>query len=159
MLTDLVKALSYNPDTGELTWKTGYRYAEKVAGCLNTALGYWQIGFMKKRYYSHRIAWVIYYGIEPAFIDHINGNRADNRICNLRSVTKAENHRNSKRFSNNTSGVTGVWPTSTPGQWRASITINRKNIHLGCFDSLEAATAVRKAAEVDYSFHENHGRA
>ena len=108
------------------------------------------------RFYAHRIIWKIVYGADPEFIDHINGVRTDNRIENLRSVTKAENGRNC-RPSPKASFPMGVRPSVTAGKWCASISVGNKSVHLGTFPGLDAAVAARKAAEEKYGFHPNHG--
>jgi len=83
-------------------------------------------------------------------VDHINGNRLDNRRDNLRVVTPAVNQRNRHRLNkNNTSGYRGV-ARSTHGTWRAEIRVDRRKIHLGYFDSREEAFAARVQAEARY---------
>jgi hypothetical protein len=91
-------------------------------------------------------------------IDHINGNRADNRFENLRQVSHQENGKNTKRYASNRSGFAGVGRTTNPSKWRARIRVNGKLVHLGVFDSAEDARTARKAAEKQFGFHENHGR-
>ncbi len=92
-------------------------------------------------------------------IDHINGDRTDNRICNLRDVTSAGNSCNRRRQDRNTSGVTGVAWDKRASRWQARIGLNGKQKYLGYFDSLDEAVAARKAAELELGFHPNHGRA
>lgn len=82
-------------------------------------------------------------------IDHVNGNRLDNRKANLRICDRKENLRNMKRKKNNKSGQAGVSELS-PGRWRARLMLNRKEIHLGVFDTFSEAKAARLAAEVEY---------
>lgn len=98
------------------------------------------------------------HGVWPDFIDHINGDKADNRITNLRSIVKQENHRNMKRFSSSSTGVTGVTRHHQTNKWRAYITVNQKQLSLGCFERIDDAIAARKAAEAAHGFHPNHGR-
>ncbi len=108
---------------------------------------------------SHRAAWAIYYGEYPKnHIDHINGVRTDNKIINLRDVTRSENQRNMKTHKHNTSGHTGVGFHKKTEKWRANIWKNNKQIHLGLFDDFEGAVAARKSAEKKYNYHPNHGR-
>lgn len=86
-------------------------------------------------------------------VDHINGDKLDNRRANLRVVTAQINQVNRKRpNSNNTSGVRGVSMTlqSRINPWRAQITVNRKNVHLGLFPTRDAAIEARRAAEIAY---------
>ena len=116
--------------------------------------GYRYIRVDRKKYLAHRIAWKLLYGEDPEEIDHINGNRSDNRITNLRSVSRLENMRNRKRASHNTSGVTGVCWYKNRSKWRAYISEEL----LGDFDKFEDAVAARKQAEKEYGYHPNHGR-
>jgi len=107
--------------------------------------------------YAHRVAWALYFGEWPdGEIDHINHDHADNRICNLRSVTRAENLRNLPKMRHNTSGVTGVYRRKD--KWLAAIRVDRKLIRLGYFHSFNDAVAARELAERQYRFHPNHGR-
>lgn len=80
--------------------------------------GYWHCQISKKRVYNHRVIWVLH-GNTDTTIDHINGDRFDNRITNLRAASKKENMQNLKKFSTNTSGVTGVNYSATDNRWRA----------------------------------------
>lgn len=82
-------------------------------------------------------------------IDHINGDKLDNRRENLRLATNAENQRNTKRRSDNTSGYKGVWQI-TNGRWRARLAVDGRDIHLGYFDTAEEAAAVRDVAALKY---------
>lgn len=100
----------------------------------------------------------MHYGVEPNLIDHINGDRKDNRIANLREVARSENAMNSARKSNNTSGVTGVWLCSKTGKWNASIACFGDRRWLGRFDTLQEAAEVRAKAERELGFTERHGK-
>lgn len=95
---------------------------------------------------------------EGMHTDHISGNTLDNRKENLRTVTPQDNTRNSSRSKNNTSGITGV-SLKADGTYRAYITVNRKQIHLGNFSDKIRAIVARLTAEMKYGFHKNHGRA
>ena len=90
-------------------------------------------------------------------VDHINHVRNDNRLINLRFVTKSGNQRNRFRSSNNTTGVMGVTYNKANRKYVAYINVDGMNIYLGSFVSLEEATEVRKAAEIKYKFNANHG--
>lgn len=178
---ELRQLLNYDPETGLFVWKrrpeemfeargsiaraTGAgcwngRWAGRPAFGLCTTHGYMigSIQFQKVR--AHRVAWAMHYGAWPnSEVDHINGNRADNRINNLRLVTSSENKQNMKRRTDCPSGVTGVywWPQSE--KWRVQIAARGIRQHIGMFKTFEEAVAARKAAEARLGFHENHGRA
>jgi len=111
-----------------------------------------------RAYLTHRVLLAMHIGYWPEYVDHINGNRADNRIENLREVTKVQNGRNTAMPTTNTSGHIGVSWNSRDKRWSAYITLNRKRKALGNFKELQAAIFCRKAAEIAYGFHPNHGR-
>lgn len=140
------------------TWNT--RYAGAEAFVSPDMQGYLQGRVNGRRYQAHRVIWLLAWGVWPdGEIDHVNGIRSDNRLSNLREASHAENQRNQKMPSTNTSGVVGVcWHLAT-GKWRAQIRKNGVTKHLGYFDEFEAAVARRKAAEIEEGFHQNHGRA
>ena len=99
----------------------------------------------------------MYYGEWPREdIDHINHNRLDNRIENLRCVNDSINLRNKSKSKANTSGQTGVYRTAV-GNWIARICVNHKQVNLGTFSDVAEAIAARKDAEKFYQFHPNHG--
>jgi len=110
------------------------------------AKGYSAVSVDGVEYLAHRIIWKMVMGDEPMMLDHINGDRGDNRLANLRVASCAENIRNSKRSKASRSGVKGVSFCKMTGQWRASITLNRKASNLGRYGSLEEAAQARKAA-------------
>lgn len=128
----------------------------KQAGCPNKD-GYVKILIDGKYHSGHRVAWLVMTGEivkYPEFeIDHINGDRGDNRFANLRKVTKSENQRNGGKRVNNTSGVHGVnWKpkyNSTPGdgRWVARIWNGPRHVYLGGFKEKREAEIARKAAE------------
>jgi hypothetical protein len=108
---------------------------------------------------GHRVAWAMHYGKWPiGEIDHINGDKSDNRIENLRDATPAENRRNQKLHVKNKSGKTGVFYDASRGRWIASISHNGKRLILGRFGDRERAVSVRNVAEHEYGYHPNHGR-
>ena len=133
--------LDYDPETGNLIWRWNigtHKTAGKVAGCLR-ANGYKEISVNRKRYNAHRIVWLWHYGVFPANgLDHINGDKSDNRIENLREATKIQNAQNRRTArSDNKSGYLGVGVSRD--KWTAQIYLSGKRLHIGCFDTPEAA--------------------
>lgn len=167
----LKKILHYNPETGEFTWRHrgpeffssglefkrwNTRYCGKTAGTMSSS-GYIEsrIGGINVSY--HRLAWLYVYGELPDVIDHINGNRSDNRISNLRSVSKDENSKNRGIGKNNTSGFIGVFWSKDRRKWCAYIGTGRGRKVLGYFDEIEVAIEARKRASKIRGFCKNHG--
>jgi hypothetical protein len=165
-------ALDYDPQTGSLRWrvrplahfpneatqrKCNTLRAGSVAGTLR-ANGYLQIKIYNGIYFAHRIVWLLAHGEPmPAEIDHVNGDRANNQISNLRAATTTQNRANRHGGCNPRSGVRGVrrmpW-----GTYEARIHSNGVEYHIGCFATLnDAATARRKAAEQLHGDFANHG--
>lgn len=83
-------------------------------------------------------------------VDHINGNRLDNRKCNLRLCTRSQNNMNKSEQSNNTSGHRGVSWSKSNSKWHSRITVNHKTINLGYYDNILEAIQVRQQAEKQY---------
>lgn len=148
----VLSELEYLPETGNLYWKSIKRgKSNNIHAGEKTEHGYVRISLKGKRYYAHHIVWLFENGQWPTqLLDHINGNRSDNRIQNIREATHEENMRNRKISINNKSGVTGVcWITATK-LWMASISLNAKPKHLGHFKKLEDAIEARKSAEARF---------
>ena len=149
----LRSVLHYEPETGIFTRKVSTSPRIKVgdaAGCPG-GHGYLQIRVQNRKYLAHRLAWLYVYGEWPKDqLDHINRNRSDNRIANLREVTNKQNMQNASKSSRNTSGHPGAYWLKQSSKWVAKITHNYKLIHLGCFNTIEEAIAARKAAEKIY---------
>lgn len=169
----LRKLLEYDPDTGFLTWKPRGReffrrdadqktwnakFAGRQAFNQRGPGGYLVSEIFNRPYRAHRVAWALSHGEWASEIDHINGDRADNRIANLRAVTRSENSRNAARSRRNRSGVVGVSVDTLTGKWRAQIGVAGRARFLGLFETLDEAVAARRRAEVQYGFHPNHGR-
>ena len=106
---------------------------------------------------ASRLTWVYHYGYWPNVIDHINGDPSYDFIENLRDVTQLENSQNRALGRTNTTGHYGVFRDA--GKFRAQISCMGVKHHLGVFERLEDAVLARKAAEVKFGFHPNHGRA
>jgi hypothetical protein len=139
-------------------WNTNYSGAETFK--MKHSEGYLRGRVYGKFYLAHRVAWLLTYGTWPDDdIDHINGDRSDNRIANLRVATRSENMKNAKMRVNNTSGVVGVSWHKAARKWHAEIKSNGRKFSLGLFRDLEHAAIARRAAQICLDFHENHGRA
>lgn len=135
--------LHFDPDTGEFRWLVAVNnnrvHAGTVAGHASRA-GYCQIRIDGRLYYAHRLAWLWMTGDWPrGQIDHINCNRADNRWCNLRMATKAQNAINAHIRANNTSGFKGVSWHAQCRKWVANINVNGEHHYLGEYDTRERA--------------------
>jgi len=162
MLTQkrLKELLNYDPETGVFTWisRRGSKAAGSVAGTPHYKQGYIRIKIDGEMYSAHRLAWLYVYGEWPKHeTDHINHDRQDNRIENLRSVTRHQNARNRTLRSDSTSGVVGVNWFKRNQKWGARIFKNGKFVFLGLFERFEDAVEARKNASVEYGFHQNHG--
>jgi len=108
---------------------------------------------------AHVIAFALHYGNWPIHtVDHINGDRSDNRPDNLRDVTHLTNMRNQPLSKASTTGCTGVHFSAQRKKYEAHITVDSKTKHLGRFLTFDEAAAARKAAEREFGFHQNHGR-
>lgn len=110
------------------------------AGCIN-GLGYRVIRIDKRLYTAHRLAWLYVHGSWPSgVIDHINGDRGDNRIENLRDIPKAQNHQNLKRPpANNRTGWLGVTFSRRRQHYVAQICIDGRHLYIGSFPTAERA--------------------
>lgn len=159
-------SLECDPETGKLTFKSrpnargcwNARHAGKPALHTLNPDGYCRGFLFSRMTLAHRVAFAFYTGrTDFGFIDHINGDRSDNRKCNLREVSRLENALNKAKPRNSTTGHVGVHKVAE-GVWRSHICIGNKTKHLGRFKNIADAIAARKAAERDLGFHENHGR-
>lgn len=155
----LKSILRYDPEIGRFFWIVSLKkgIAGKMAGNLKSD-GYRHISINGKNFFEHRLAWMYVNGEFPEFqLDHINHNRSDNRMQNLRAVSGQENCRNRPMQNNNSSGVTGVSWHARDGRWRAYIKNAGKAKHLGVFSDYFEAVCARKSADLQYGFHKNHG--
>lgn len=160
--------LECDPETGILIWRArtedgdklvanwNQRYAGRPALVTPTSSGYLRGGIMGRGYMAHRVIWAMAYGRWPTHeIDHINGVKTDNRLCNLREATPFQNQCNKGPQRNNKSGLKGVSRGPRSSAWKAFIKINRKSIYLGSFRTPEAAhqayTEAAKRLHGDFS--------
>jgi hypothetical protein len=137
--------LDYHPESGELRWRKGNNRKVKVGdlvGKVNTT-GYRCTKIGGKYYLLHRICWALHYGEDPhpLPVDHMDGDKLNNRINNLRTVTYTENSLNRKLLTTNTSGHRGV--TMIRGKWRARGTLHGRITDLGSYDCKEDAITAR----------------
>lgn len=150
----LRSVLSYNTETGVLTWRKGRQGTDVSlqAGSKPNAQGYIQICIDYHIYLAHRLAFLYMEGRWPLYIDHVNGVRTDNRWSNLREATSSQNGANSKRPCTNTTGYKGV--TWQAGKYVAQIAYKGKHYYLGRFTNpREAAEArAKKARELHGEF-------
>jgi hypothetical protein len=135
----LHELLSYDPETGILYWRGSKRGVRMGQPAGNPSRGYLQLMVEGHQTFVHRFIWLYVYGKWPeGNIDHIDGNRSNNRICNLRDVTQSTNIQNERKpRRNNKSGFLGV--KADRGRWRAEISISGKTKFLGRFKTPEEA--------------------
>jgi hypothetical protein len=165
-LDELLKRFVYDSATGVITYRTDHRFgrngrrvikAGTVAGTVHRD-GYRSIRIDGVSYLAHRVAFKLIYGEEPLNqVDHKDRNRANNVCENLRIATPRQNNENRRISDHNKTGCIGVSRWALTEKWRAQITVNRKQIHLGTFDSFDDAVVARQkaAAELfgDFSPH------
>lgn len=140
------RLFKYDPEAGVITNKTtrGKAKAGDEAGGAPNNEGYKYVYASGKHYSVHRVAWMLSYGYFPEHeVDHINGIRDDNRLCNLREVSHTCNMQNQKLAKNNASGYKGVSWNSAGSKWVVSGSLYGKRIHLGYFIDKDRAVAAR----------------
>lgn len=167
----LKEALTYNPETGEFTWKKrplehfktahSYKmwntlYSGKSAGFLNN-LGYKAVKLSNRYYLQHQLAWLFMTGELPKEIDHEDHDRANNKWSNLREVSHKVNGRNQSMWSTNKSGFNGVCFNKVKQKWDAYIWLNNASKSLGSFADKKDAITARKAANIKHDYHPSHG--
>jgi hypothetical protein len=139
---ELVQNL-FDYQNGQLIWKNPHRPSRakvgKQAGTISNTTGYRQVSVKSKTYMEHRIVFLWHHGFLPVNVDHINGNRLDNRINNLRAATVNQNRYNALPKRNNTSGVRGVSWSKSSKKWCAAVRANNRIVFRAMFDDLELA--------------------
>lgn len=154
-LEDIKKQLSYCPESGILKYIANDKVVDNRNSC-----GYVRVCVNKKRYLAHRIAWFMHYGEAPDSkkeIDHIDNDKANNKISNLRLVTSRENKMNKRLQSNNSTGINGVSLDKRTGMYEVSIKTQGKKIFIGYYENLDNAIIARKAVDRVLCFNEKHG--
>jgi len=157
----LTSRYRYCPESGNFYAKTSipkhYKAGAKV-GHINSG-GYVMLSVDGKTIRAHRAAWFMYYGEVPSGqIDHINGNRTDNRIKNLRVVTNSENQKNKRVMSNNKGGTQGVYWDENRGKYQVHLRIDGVKKSLGRYSDWHEAVYAHWYAKVESGYHPNHGR-
>lgn len=146
----LRQTLAYDESTGIFS---RIDMSRKVVGRISTK-GYRQISVNYTRVMAHRLAWFMTHGQWPdGQIDHINQNKDDNRLSNLRLASNKQNAENITMFKHNKSGRRGVRWASRNGKWIAEIKHMKKNRHLGLFENIVDAVAARMRAERELFTH------
>lgn len=167
-IDQLHQLLEYDAESGSFRWKVRSRdfftsdricnswnstYSGKVAGCLD-GKGYIKITLFDQGYRAHRVAWALYYNEWPPAdmeIDHIDADPLNNRISNLRLVTRSQNECNKRKRRNTKSSFKGVSWNSQKGKWMATAAINGKVRHVGFFATeIEAHECYKQVAAREY---------
>ena len=150
--------IRYAPDTGHLYWlhrregdgrdaNWNARHEGTLALATPTSRGYLQGSLGEYRLLAHRVAWALYHGEwPPEQIDHINRNKQDNRISNLRAATPSENMLNRDFAPRRMGCPRGVRWVGAKQKFHATLSIRGQKKHLGSFDSADAASAAYEAA-------------
>ena len=154
--------LSYDPDTGHLTWKTGKHSKRVVKGRragYERKSGYRGITLLGKTYSEHHIIWFMQTGLWASEIVHINHNKSDNSWNNLREVSHAENNLNLKQRSDNNTGLQGIYYDHKTDRYISHITIKGKKVFQKSYTESQLTQAIqeRKDKLIELGFHINHG--
>jgi hypothetical protein len=174
----LRQLLRYEPETGKLYWRErgpesfplGRRWSpQSKADAWNTRIagkeagsirpdGYLRVSVDDRLYYAHRLAWAVHFGVEPPKdIDHIDGDKLNNRLANLRLVEHIENMRNVKRTRQNTSGVAGVTWNKERKRWVARVALGNGARWQRRFSSLDDAMRAIAAKREELGYSKRHG--
>jgi len=155
---DLLKEFFYYKDGFLHTRKSRQGVWQDKKCSLVANNGYIYIRFQNKMYLAHRLIFLYHHGYLPKVIDHVDRNRTNNCIENLREATVAQNLWNAKKPITNTTGVKGVWYDKARNKWYAEFKTNAKKNYVGRFDTLEEATTklheARENAQKEFARHE-----
>lgn len=151
--SDKYKSISYNPETGEFINKRFNR----VSSTKHTN-GYIMVSVCRKKFLAHRLAWEFVNGEFTGEIDHIDNDKTNNSISNLRLVTRSQNQQNMPKRSNNTSGVKGVSWIKSKSKWRAKVVKEGVEYVAGYFSNIDdAKRAVEGLRDKICGQYKNHG--
>lgn len=157
----LRQLLRYEPETGKMYWRErpnaqfSAKFANTEAGRVDRK-GYVKISVLGVSLRGHRVVWALSFGEWPSEdIDHINGQRSDNRIANLRLAGPDQNNKNRAVSKNSKTGIIGVMRFGR--RWRANIWHAGRNVYLGTFPCIGRAIRMRRDAQRALGFHPNHG--
>jgi len=160
IIPDRVKeALAYNPETGHLTWISRPSKCVRIGAIAAAWNGrYLRVRIFGVSYMCHRLAWFLHYGEQPPVIlDHIDGDKRNNRIDNLRAANESENQYNSGRRSA-ASGFKNVTWIASRNKWQVQMMVNKRTKHIGFYADVEsAANAAREARALYHGEFANHG--
>lgn len=161
----LIKLIHYNPKTGELVRIAKLNKEHNIFPCKKfkpqsiTPHGYYQLNILGRPYTLHRLIFLYMTGSFPKEdVDHIDGNRLNNKWNNLREVSRGKNLKNIGLRSTNKSGHIGVYCRKDTKKYSAYINHKGKKYSLGDFEKYEDAVKVRLKAEIEFGFHRNHGK-
>lgn len=157
----LKELLEYDPDTGVFTWlitpsqrtRKGMR-----AGSIHKASGYRRIKIDNVNYQEHRLAFLYMTGSVPQVVDHIDQDRSNNKWCNLRASTHAENSMNIGATRKSKTGHQGVYYNAKKFKYQAYITKQGRKVWQQSFDSCSEAVEARRVKLLEFGFHPNHGK-
>ena len=156
----------FNYNDGELYWKIKPAIRIKkgdIVGNVREDTGYRVVSILDKKYTVHRLIFLYHHGYIPKMLDHIDGNKSNNKIENLRECNSYQNNQNAKRRKDNTSGTKGVYLLKTGkyaknNKWMAFFNSNKKRIYLGVFEKKEdAENIIREYREKHHGEFTNHG--
>ena len=151
-LTKEILNFLFDYKDGELYWKFSLSCKSpkgSIAGSIKNDK-YRRIGLNKKLYLAHRLIFMMHHGYLPKIVDHIDGDRLNNRIENLRAATQSQNSHNQKLSNKNTSGYKNVTWNKRKAKWLVNVRVNYMDFHIGYFDDIELAALAAQEARDKY---------